>query len=146
MTYTKTKITLCLLLLSACNTIATKKENSKSLHGVYKLISLQTQEDTIFAPMEGIDILKFYSDSQWISPAYLSINNKVVNLAGGTYSYDGNEHYIETLNYHSKDTVNMGLATSYRLVLKNDTLYQSGVFKPGTPEQWKVEEYWIKIE
>jgi hypothetical protein len=139
-----------LLFLSACNVVPPKDrktagDKGTELRGIYKLISLQSQEDTVFAPMPGVEILKIFTDSQWISPAYLLRNKKVVNLAGGTYSYS-NGQLKETLNYHSKDTINIGLSTTYRISLKNDTLYQSGVFKPGTPEEYKVEEYWIRVE
>jgi hypothetical protein len=132
------------LVLIACNSSDPKKI-SKGLKGVYKLISLQSQEDTIFKPMEGVEIIKIFTDSQWISPAYLNRNSKVVNLAGGKYTYkDG--MLFETVLYHSKDTVNIGLTSVYKVTLRNDTLYQSGFFKPGTPDHWKVEEYWKKIE
>ncbi|HXA01776.1 MAG TPA: hypothetical protein VNW99_07305 [Cytophagaceae bacterium] len=139
-----------LLLLSACNiapekNLKTADDKDSSLRGIYKLISLQSQEDTVFAPMPGVEILKIFTESQWISPAYLLKNKKVVNLAGGTYSYS-NGQLTETLHYHSKDTINIGLSTTFRIRLKNDTLYQSGVFKPGTAEEYKVEEYWIKVE
>lgn len=146
----KQNLALCLLLLCSCtpkelqdNKDLNRKE--QNLKGVYRLISLQSQEDTLFNPMEGVGILKIFTDSQWISPAWLSRNNKVVNIAGGTYTFS-NGVLTETLKYHNKDTINIGLSTSFRVKLKNDTLYQSGIFKPGTDEEYKVEEYWLKIE
>lgn len=65
--------------------------------------------------------------------------------AGGTHSYKDGK-LSETLLFPSKDIVYIGLTTTYKIILKNDSLYQSGVFKLGTPEQYKVGEYWRKIE
>jgi hypothetical protein len=146
----KIKIILSCLCLSSCNFSVMKNDNTSeikknTLRGVYKLISLQSQMDKVFKPMEGVEILKIFTDSQWISPAYLYKNKKVANLAGGMYTYK-NGILTETLKYHSKDTVNINLSTKYRVEVRNDTLYQSGIFKPGTDEEWKVEEYWIRIE
>jgi hypothetical protein len=140
---------LILPCLLACNNVKIDMEKDskekKGLSGVYKLVSYQTQEDTVFEKMEGVEILKIFTDSQWISPAYLSRNNKVVNTAGGTYTFsDG--IMKETLLYHSKDTLNKGLVSSYKVKLIGDSLYQSGVYKAGTPDEWKIEEYWIRIE
>jgi hypothetical protein len=148
--YTKNFATIVLaLLVFACqqNSPSPKifPNVSTTLKGTYRLLDLESQEDTVYKPMEGVEILKIFTKDQWISPAYLLKNKKVVNLAGGIYTFVNNE-LTETLNYHSKDTVNIGHATTYQISLKGDTLYQSGIFKPGTPEEWKVEERWLKIE
>ena len=135
------------ICLSSCYSNESKNESEpvKHLQGTYQLIDLEAQEASVYTPMKGVGILKIFTKGQWISPAYLDKNKKVVNLAGGTYTFSHNE-LTETLNYHSKDTINIGLATKYKVILKGDTMYQSGVFKPGTPEEWKVEERWLKID
>ena len=134
-------------LFLSCNSWPTNEflDNPKKLKGVYKLLSLQSQEDTFFLPMEGVEIIKIITDSQWVSPAYLSKNNKVVNTVGGTYTYK-NDEMSETIVYHSKDSASIGLVTNYKIKFLSDTLYQSGIFKKGTSEEWKVEEYWIRVE
>ncbi len=131
----------------ACHPSAREEQQGagQTLKGVYRLLALQSQEDTVFVPMEGVEVLKIFTDSQWISPAFLNRNKKVVHLAGGRYSCAGG-WLTEELSYHSKDTVNIGLETLYRIEFHQDTLYQSGIFKKGTPEEWKVEEYWLRTE
>ena len=137
------------LLVIACqqNTPSQKIQTNvkPTIQGTYRLLDLESQEDSVYKPMEGVEILKIFTKDKWISPAYIQKNKKVVNLAGGTYTFDGHQ-MLETLAYHSKDTVNIGHAATYQITLKGDTLYQSGIFKPGTPEEWKVEERWLKIE
>jgi hypothetical protein len=147
---TKTFSTIAIgLLLIACqqNTPPQKipTNDDPTLQGTYRLLDLESQEDSVYKSMQGVEILKIFTKAQWISPAYLDQNKKVVNLAGGTYTFINNE-LTETLKYHSKDTINIGLPTKYKVVLKGDTLYQSGIFKQGSPEEWKVEERWLKIE
>ncbi|MEY3450190.1 MAG: hypothetical protein RL711_15 [Bacteroidota bacterium] len=137
--HTKSFSTIAIgLLVIACqqNTPSQKIQTNvkPTIQGTYRLLDLESQEDSVYKPKD-----------QWISPAYIQKNKKVVNLAGGTYTFDGHQ-MLETLAYHSKDTVNIGHAATYQITLKGDTLYQSGIFKPGTPEEWKVEERWLKIE
>ena len=98
------------ICLSSCHSNESKTETElvKNIQGTYQLIDLEAQEDSVYKPMKGVGILKIFTKGQWISPAYLDKNKKVVNLAGGTYTFSHNE-LTETLNYHSKDTINIGL-------------------------------------
>jgi hypothetical protein len=94
--------------------------------------------------MDGVEILKIFTASNWISAAYLQTNKKVVNVSGGTYRLLDDKMY-ETILYHSKDIDSIGLTTPYKIVFLGDKFYQSGTFRAGTPKEWKVEEYWIKV-
>lgn len=116
-----------------------------NIEGVYKLTALQEQDDTIFVPYEGVTIYKFFSGNYWCSPAIHKKNSQVVNMAGGLYYYDKlTDSLTERLDYHIKDTLSVGELTKYRVQFIGDTLYQSGVYKKGTPDEWKVEEYWTR--
>lgn len=95
--------------------------------------------------MDGVEILKIFTASNWISAAYLKTNKKVVNVSGGTYKLLDGKMY-ETILYHSKDIDSIGVTTPYKIVFLGNKFYQSGIFRAGTPKEWKVEEYWIKVE
>jgi len=136
-----------LIFLAACQGTPGNlagKGKPVALRGVYKLLSLQAQDETVFKPMPGVEILKIFTDSNWISVACLETNNKVVNSQGGIYTYAGDK-MEETIQYHSKNIQDVGLTTTYKVIVRGDTLYQSGMFKAGTPDAWKVEEYWKKV-
>jgi hypothetical protein len=138
---------LFLIFLTACQSTQSNhhgKDKPSTLRGVYKLLSLQAQNETVFKPMEDVEILKIFTDSNWISVAYLKTNKKVVNLQGGIYTYVDNKMY-ETIKYHSRDIGDIGITTTYNVFVQGDTLYQSGVFKAGTPDAWKVEENWTRV-
>lgn len=114
------------------------------LEGSFKLIALQEQQDTLFVPYEGVTIYKFFTPTQWNSPAINANTNMVINMSGGTYTING-DLLTEQVNYHMKDTTAIGLATTFKIEFIGDTLYQSGIYKAGTDSEWKVEEYWLKM-
>jgi hypothetical protein len=136
-----------LILLVGCNTarnIHPGEDKQSSFRGVYKLLSLQAQDDVSFKAMNGVEIIKIFTASNWISAAYLGTNKKVVNVSGGTYRLADGKMF-ETILYHSKDIDSIGVTTAYKIEFLHDKFYQSGIFRAGTPKMWKVEEYWIKV-
>jgi len=113
------------------------------LNGVYQLLAAQPQNEAVFKSMKDVDIIKIFTDDSWISVAYLKATRRVVSSQGGIYTYaDGKMR--ETIQYHSKDTNSIGITTTYHVGLAGNVLHQCGIFKSGTPDAWKVEEYWIK--
>ena len=118
---------------------------SKDISGVYKLSTLQAQNSQEFKPMEGVEILKIFSSGLWISPAYDKQTKKVVSLSGGRYLFDPQQNsVIEEVLFNMKDANSIGLKTPYKLYLNDEGFYQSGIYKAGTQDAWKVEEKWIK--
>jgi len=138
---------LLLMFLAGCQSPQSNQHGeakASHLNGVYKLLSLQAQNESVFKPMKDVEILKVFTDGSWVSVAYLKTSKKVVYSQGGIYTYmDGKMR--ETIQFHSKDTNSIGLTTTYNVVMSGDTLRQSGIFKAGTPDAWKVEEYWTRV-
>jgi len=117
----------------------------KDISGVYRLSGLQAQDSKDFKPMDGVEILKIFSNGVWISPAYDKETKKVVSLSGGHYSFDANKKSIvEEVLFNLKDLNSIGLKTTYSLSLNEKGFYQSGIYKEGTKDAWKVEEKWVK--
>jgi hypothetical protein len=134
------------VFLTGCQcTRNTHGPKTAKLNGVYQLDSLQGQDETVFKPMPDVDILKIFTESNWVSVAYLKTNHKAVYSQGGVYTFAGGR-MRETIQYHSKDTNSVGVVTTYQLKLSGRMLHQSGVFKAGTPDAWKVEEKWVRTE
>lgn len=115
------------------------------ISGVYKLANLQSQDSEEFKPMADVEILKIFADGLWISPAYDKNTKKVVSLSGGRYRFDPTENKVEEeVLFNMKDPSSIGLNTSYMLYLDDKGFYQSGIYKAGKQDAWKVEENWIK--
>ncbi|HVU28263.1 MAG TPA: hypothetical protein VHG71_11085 [Verrucomicrobiae bacterium] len=136
-----------LIFLTACQSTQSNhysQDKPSALRGVYKLLSLQAQNETVFKPMKNVEILKVFTDGSWVSVAYSKTNKQVIYSQGGVYTYAHGQMH-ETIQYHSKDTQNIGITTTYNVVLSGKTFHQSGIFKAGTPDAWKVEEYWTRV-
>jgi hypothetical protein len=119
--------------------------HEQEISGVYQLESLQAQESDEFAPMAGVEILKIFADGFWISPAYDKNTKKVLSLSGGRYKFDARQQGIEEeVLFNLKDAAAVGLSTTYKLQLDDKGFYQSGIYKAGTVDAWKVEEKWVK--
>ena len=133
---------------------ACKHENKKivqkeipqfdSLQGVWELLTYQDQDDTVFRKMEGINIKKINCNGHWMSVAYKTKNNKAVHIAGGTYKYK-NGVLFEKIEYHMKNLACIGDINVFNVKYKGDTIYVSGRLKEGTSDEYKIEEYWVKL-
>jgi len=115
-----------------------------SLQGVWELLTYQTQDDTIFQKMEGIYVKKINYKGAWMSSAYKTENNEVVHVAGGTYEYKEGVLF-EKIEYHMKNLASIGDINVFNVKYNGDTIYVSGILKEGTPDEYKIEEYWVKL-
>lgn len=119
--------------------------SSNGISGVYRLTTLQGQNSNQFEPMEDVDILKIFVDGYWISPAYRKDSKEVVSLSGGYYLYNPDDKTLtEEVAFNMKDPSSIGLKTTYKFYLESSGFYQSGIYKEGTPDAWKVEENWVR--
>lgn len=124
-----------------------ESNKDKDISGAYKLSNLQAQDSQEFKPMEDVEILKIFVDGIWISPAYEKSTKKVVSLSGGRYTYNSNKNsVVEEVLFNMKDLSSIGLKTTYKLYLTDKGFYQSGIYKKGTQDAWKVEENWLFLE
>ncbi|TLX73473.1 hypothetical protein E9993_15280 [Labilibacter sediminis] len=124
-----------------------KKENSNQetqIEGMWELHTYQPQDDTAFIVMEGVTIKKVFCDKEWMSIAISTKNNKVVHTAGGNFSFYGNSLSEEVL-YHQKNLESIGDINTFNVTKLNDTLYVSGILNPDTEDEYKIEEYWVKV-
>lgn len=116
-----------------------------SLQGVWQLLSLQAQNDTLFNKMVGIEIKKINFNGHWMSSAYKIDNNEVVFVAGGSYEYKEGFLY-EKIEYHMKNLESIGDINIFKVkIISGDSIYISGILKEGTADEYKIEEYWRKI-
>ena len=138
-------------MLSSCMSPSNNQESNQAkdtsisnVEGMWELLTYQPQDDTLFIEMTGINIKKVFYGNEWMSIAINTENNKVVHTAGGQFVTNQNTLSEEVL-YHQKNLESIGDINTFNVSINNDTLYLSGILKPDTEDEYKIEEYWVRV-
>lgn len=93
--------------------------------------------------MKGVIVEKYFTGNEWMSLAFKTENNKVWHGTGGVYKLEDGI-LSEDIDYSLNDQV--GTKNKLKVKVFNNTLYQSGIVQPGTHDEYKIEEYWIRVK
>ncbi len=107
--------------------------NGQSLEGAWKLTHKDGKE------VKDREFIKIYQDGYFAYGAKEIKGNKFLHTVGGLYEMRG-EDYMETLDFHTADTDQVGLTNRFKIDFTDNRIVISGRIKGGD-----VIEIWEKI-
>ena len=122
--------------------VPSKTMGGSDIQGTWKLVSYNYGGDTLMKKTgDGVERLKLITDSKFCWIHFATINQVVVNSAGGFYSFDG-ENYTENLEFGAMGMKDyLGKSQKFTVKIENDKLYLSGILSDGL----KIKEVWERI-
>jgi hypothetical protein len=137
------KITTSLLFLFLVISSMNAQQDSSSIMGTWKLITLKHGEKEIkIAPEDSIQRLKFITQNSFVWIQYLKRNKIVRNSIGGTYTFNGNI-YVENINFVGLGSIeSLGASNAFKVKIIEDKMYLSGKLSTGV----FVDEIWQRLD
>lgn len=107
--------------------------NAQSLEGAWKLTHQNGEE------MKEVEYIKIYQDDYFAFGAKRIADNHFISAGGGEYTIDGKK-YIETLDFYTPDTSQVGTSNSFTLEWVNGKMVITAPIKGKT-----LVEIWEKV-
>jgi len=85
--------------------------------------------------------LQLITEDQFIWATYDTSSKKILESAGGNYSFDGT-HFVVDVDYGFNMDGYLGISSNYNLQLEKDMYFLSGNLTDG----YKIEEIWQRIK
>lgn len=122
---------------------STPKEDM-SVKGSWQVVRAQYGNEQMHEIKEQM-IIKSFTGTRWSAAYYNKSNGAFDGAGGGTYRLSGNK-YFETLEYFSWDSGAIGKTFEFSLTIENGMLHQTGVIEYLDDKNYKVDEWYKRID
>lgn len=118
---------------------------NESLTGVWQIEKGTYGDETNTAEENRWTIRKIFTPTFWYAAFYDARSGSFNGIGFGTYKLKQNQ-YIETLSAYSWDQSAVGKTYTFTMDIQPETLIQSGMINSDKYKDYKIEEYFKRVE